>query len=269
MQNEDKRSLLSTLSEPVTNAARNITDKPTQNIGTTFADIWYLVFGSISQTADKRRLKYFYALQELENELKEKVSKIPENKRTEPDMQTTAPALEAAKYCIDKEILRNMFENLICSSINIDYVDRMHPSFAQKIQNFSEFDAKLFHIIYTDDYQKFTKLLIDYADSFEYFLRYLSNSLINLSNLGLIYASLNHEFYVTKEYTNIFVPECLYCIIVSTLFFDDQDVIQRMNKSCKYFQSNFLPLKTAGSIRENLYFVKLTPIGSNFGECCC
>ena len=42
----------------VDNAVKNLTDKPTQGIGQTFADAWYLVFGGITQAADKRRMNY-------------------------------------------------------------------------------------------------------------------------------------------------------------------------------------------------------------------
>ena len=90
---EDKKSLIDLVPGSVDNAVKNITDKPTQNIGTTFADIWYLVFGGISQAAEKRKLKYSYALQEFENELKEKISKISIKQLIEPDMQVIAHAL--------------------------------------------------------------------------------------------------------------------------------------------------------------------------------
>ena len=42
----------------IDNAVKNLTDKPTQGIGQTLADVWYLVFGGITHAADKRRMKY-------------------------------------------------------------------------------------------------------------------------------------------------------------------------------------------------------------------
>lgn len=100
MSNKLKKSLIATTCKPIANSVNNIIDKPTQNIGTTMADIWYLVFGGISQAAEKRKLKYFYALKEYEDQLKEKISKIPSDKIIEPDLQIVAPALDASKYCI-------------------------------------------------------------------------------------------------------------------------------------------------------------------------
>lgn len=45
------------LPDSIDNAVKNLTDKPTQGIGQTFSDLWFLVFGGITQAADKRRMK--------------------------------------------------------------------------------------------------------------------------------------------------------------------------------------------------------------------
>ena len=76
MSEDTMKSLINLVPESIDNAAKNLTDKPTQNMGTTLADIWYLVFGGISQAAEKRKLKYSYALQEFEKELQEKVDQF-------------------------------------------------------------------------------------------------------------------------------------------------------------------------------------------------
>lgn len=62
----DKNSPLIDLPElpdSIDNAVKNLTDKPTQGIGQTLSDVWYLVFGGISQAADKRRMKYAHNLE--------------------------------------------------------------------------------------------------------------------------------------------------------------------------------------------------------------
>lgn len=149
---EDKKSLIDLVPDSVDNAVKNITDKPTQNMGTTFADIWYLVFGGISQAAEKRKLKYSYDLQKMEEELKEDISKIPQNKLVEPDIQVIAQALESAKYCVEKKELRKMYVNLISSSLNNDTNNYVHPSFPNIIKQISPEDALLLKQIYTHNY---------------------------------------------------------------------------------------------------------------------
>lgn len=143
---EDKKSLIDLVPDSVDNAVKNITDKPTQNMGTTFADIWYLVFGGISQAAEKRKLKYSYALQEFENELKEKISKISEEKQKEPDIQIIAKALEEAKYCVDKEELRQMFSSLIASSLSIDF--SISPIFINIVSSLTTINARTLNFYY-------------------------------------------------------------------------------------------------------------------------
>ncbi len=144
---EKKKSLINPVPDSVDNAVKNIIDKPTQNIGTTLADIWYLVFGGISQAAEKRRLEYFYSLQKFEIELKEKISKIPENKMVEPDIQIIGAVLDASKYCVEKEELRHMFAALITSSLDSDYRQFIHPSYVEIIRQMSPLDARIFKII--------------------------------------------------------------------------------------------------------------------------
>lgn len=176
---EDKNTLLSTLAEPISNATNNIVDKPTQNVGTTLADIWYLVFGGISQAAEKRKLKYSYALQEFENVLKEKINKIPEEKLIEPDIQVVAPALEAAKYCMEKSELKNMFVNLISSAMNKEKTNFVHPIFTNIISRLSSEDALLLQSISTKEFD--TNSVI-----FSETIERLSFSLSILKTLGLI-----------------------------------------------------------------------------------
>lgn len=137
----NKNSLLDTLAEPIANAAKNITDKPTQNIGTTLSDIWYIVFGGVSQIAEKRKLKYAFALQEFKKELETKVSKIPINNLIEPDIHIIAQALEASKYSIEKDELRHMFASLISNSLNSDFKKRVHPIYVKIINNLTPYDA--------------------------------------------------------------------------------------------------------------------------------
>lgn len=156
MSDEIKKTVLNTLVEPIANSAKNITDKPTQNIGTTFADIWYLVFGGISQAAEKRKLKYSYALQEFENELKEKISKIPKDKLVDPDIQIIAKALEESKYCIDKEELRHMFSSLIAASLNTGF--SISPALINIISLLTPINARTLNFYYLYDKKIQTEL---------------------------------------------------------------------------------------------------------------
>ena len=127
--------------ESVDNTVKNLTDKPSHNIGDTIGDLWYLVFGGISHAADKRKMKYAHELENYKAELEKSIEEIPLEKRIEPSVQVTAQALENSKYCVESKELRDMFTNLISNSMNIDYQQYVHPSFAEMIKQMSPLDA--------------------------------------------------------------------------------------------------------------------------------
>ncbi len=52
---KDKSINVSLVPKFIENFINNCLEKPGQAIGTTFADIWFLAFGGISQYADKRK----------------------------------------------------------------------------------------------------------------------------------------------------------------------------------------------------------------------
>lgn len=130
-------------STSIDNAIKNITDKPTQSIGTTLNDIWFLMFGGISEKADKKRLRIAKNIDDFRNELYKKTELIPDEKRIEPDFQVVSMSLENAKFAIDAEEVRNMFSTLIASSMNSDLSNIVHPSFAEMIKQMSPLDAKI------------------------------------------------------------------------------------------------------------------------------
>lgn len=132
--------------DSVDNALKNLSDEPTKNMGATLGDLWFLVFGGISHAADKRKLKYAHELETYKMELEESIEKIPAEKRIEPSVQVTAQALENSKYCVESKDLRDMFTNLISNSMNIDYQQYVHPSFAEMIKQMSPIDGQILKI---------------------------------------------------------------------------------------------------------------------------
>lgn len=127
----------------VDNAIKNLTDEPTKNAGKALGDIFFLVFGGISQAAEKRKMKYSHDLKLYEKELEESIEQIPEENKIEPSIQITAQALENSKYCISEPELRKMFVNLITSSMDSSRAFEVHPSFPEIIKQMSPLDAEI------------------------------------------------------------------------------------------------------------------------------
>lgn len=253
---EDKKSLIELVPDSVDNMLKNITDKPTQNIGTTFADVWYLVFGGISQAAEKRKLKYSYSLRKFENELKENISKIPSNKLTEPDTQITAQALENSKYCIDKEELRKMFTSLISNSMNIDFNKDMHPSFAGIIKQMSVLDAKVIKTFKNSSANGFPlcRYILNYSDGgYTVLLEnvYLNHPISYLPACSISITSLARLGLLNVSYETYFKDDSAYFCFTEHSWFKE---LQRKYKNEK-----------VSIIKGN---ISLTPLGRSFVNVC-
>lgn len=156
----------------------------------------------------KANALFKYKLEDFKNELEQKLSSIPEEKLVEPDLMIAGPALEALKYTYDKDELRNMYLNLLTSSMNKDIKDKAHPSYVEIIRQLTPLDAKVFkrlqdlrqvacaHVIlkinnsnrvYISAYPNYIVMeLLDLGDEFQ-----LSTSISNLIRLGLIHHENN------------------------------------------------------------------------------
>lgn len=142
MDNKTVNTLINAELPPsVDNALNNLTDKPSLAIGTTFSDIWYLVFGGVSYLAEKKKIAYTHKLELFRKELDDSIKQIPPEKLVEPSIQITAQALENSKYCIESDELRKMFTALISNSMNTDFSKDVHPSFAEILKQMSPLDA--------------------------------------------------------------------------------------------------------------------------------
>lgn len=140
-EDQPKINVLPEVPKSVDNALENLTDLPTKGIGQTFADCWYLVFGGISQKAEKKRIKYAIDLENFKAELNSSISSVPESVRHEPSSQIVLSALDNAKYCVEEKELRDLFTALLTSSI--DSTKTVHPSFAHIISRMSSADARM------------------------------------------------------------------------------------------------------------------------------
>lgn len=169
-------------------------------------------------------------LKNLKRNYKEKISKIPENKLAEPDIQIIASTLEASKYCVEKETLRYMFSTLITSSVNIDFNNIVHPSYIEILKRLSDFDAKLLVMIYKSNTSEFTNLIENNMKDLYRFAKYLSLSFSNLENLGLIYYNIDNSYIKFYDEKSSFDPDHIYEVIRDVLHFDKEHIRDEMNK---------------------------------------
>ena len=79
--------------------------------------------------------------------VQEKAAEIPEEKLTEPEPYVAIPAIQQLSYCYDSAELREMYANLLVSSMNTDTKSSVHPSFVDIIKQLTPDEAKLLRAI--------------------------------------------------------------------------------------------------------------------------
>lgn len=194
--------------------------------GQALDDVMTLVgFDKLHEVAEKKRTKRELNMQLYKDSIAQKIVAIPEEDLKDPPLSIVGPALEASKYYIEEETLREMFARLIASSMDERHSDIAHPSFVEIIKQLSPDDAiflKKFNsivpvadIIITGTVQQETgklKLLYDgptylgfknfYAD--KEFPNWIDNARIisNLLRLGLIELE-NTELYDKSIYLDL------------------------------------------------------------------
>ena len=107
-----------------------------------------LPFTFLGMTAEQLSSKY-------EVFIKKSISIIPEEKRVEiPSGAVVANILDKAKFAFEEDAICKLFENLLASSIDIERIGMLHPSFTDVVTNMSSFDAallkKLFRLVKAD-----------------------------------------------------------------------------------------------------------------------
>ena len=140
----------------------------------------------------------------VEEGIKKRFEKIPEERRKSPEPEIAVPLLQALSYTAQNETLREMYINLLANSMDIDKQKEVHPSFVEIIKQMNSLDAKVFEkLSVTVNYQKiynprigistknqffkdatpewYLGWIIDGFDEFD-----VSASLIRLSKFGII-----------------------------------------------------------------------------------
>lgn len=103
-------------------------------------DLWNGAIGHyIHSWSEKRKL---IMEEKFIPSIAEKISKIPNENLQEPKMSILGPTLEASKFYIEEEDIREMFSNLIAASMDNTYNDIIQNSFVEIIKQLSSYDAK-------------------------------------------------------------------------------------------------------------------------------
>ena len=266
----EEKSSIQPLPESVNTAIGNLSHPITHEIGNTLGELWYLVFGNIHQKAEEKKLRIAHSLNQYRKELVNSISCIPEEYRQEAKLQIAGPALEISKYCIEESKLREMFVNLISSSVDTRKSSQVHPSFAEIISQMSPVDAQNLSLFRTNycayiplpickyigvagvsSYTTlYTHIFLENKEQSQNYAQQ-SASISSLERLGLITISydqqLNSDEKYSKFYDDPLYLSCKYGVVDGTIFDEYPEI-------------------TGVSIQKGL--AALTPLGEQFASIC-
>ena len=213
----------------------NLSSPLTKVFGERLADILDLIFTPI----EKLKIYKDHKIELFKKKLEEEINKIPEEKRITPPLQIIGPAVEGAKFYIEREELRNMFAILIASSMNIEKCQLIHPSYIEIIKQLSPLDAVNMSFFLDSHFYH----MVDYALDEDVNFPILSNvslgisasndiydisiSLTNLIRLGLLEKDVTVNLQTPNEYFDDKIISQLKIV------FDDNKNIDEFRNSIK------------------------------------
>lgn len=119
-----------------------------ESVGKSVANLWDLTFSNhIKLWKQKQEYKHQVNYQDYVEKVNARIGEIQPDKLVEPSLHIIGPAIEASKYYIDSEELREMFANLIAASMDADKTDNVHPSFVEIIKQLNTDEAKILKYI--------------------------------------------------------------------------------------------------------------------------
>ncbi len=88
------------------------------------------------------------AIKETERLLASRLQNIPMDKIVEPEAYVAVPAIQQLSYSMDSESLRELYANLLASSMNVDTKWKVHPGFVDIIKQLTPDEARLLKYIF-------------------------------------------------------------------------------------------------------------------------
>ncbi|MDH6430287.1 MULTISPECIES: DUF4393 domain-containing protein [unclassified Paenibacillus] len=143
------------LGVPVNELSKNVLSKPTSELGEGLGNLFWLVFSPIHAARNSLEPR----ISKFREEIESKVSEIPQERLVEPALNIVGPTLEAAKYHIEDKELRDLFAQLIASSMDSNTQELVHPAFVEIIKQLSPFDALILQILNENKHWPFATIV--------------------------------------------------------------------------------------------------------------
>jgi len=89
-----------------------------------------------------------YKFKETQKLLEQKLQNTPPEQIVSPEPYVAVPALQAISYSMDNEEIRNMYANLLASSMSEKVKNDVHPAFVEIIKQLSPDEARILKFLF-------------------------------------------------------------------------------------------------------------------------
>lgn len=171
----------------LTSFATTMATKGAESPADTFNETWKYIFGPIDSFLMRKNEKRRIDNEKYIKSITQKVVHIPNESLQEPKISILGPALEASKFYIEEDDIREMFASLLASSFDSSKNSILHHSFVEIIKQLTPLDAKNLKSIA----QSKNSPIAQYTKKFEDEGMNILKPLIFLSDLTNIKNSIN------------------------------------------------------------------------------
>jgi len=250
----------------------------------TLDDCWELVFGKFHLFVEKKRALHEQHLNDYKNKIAKEVIKIPAENLQDPELNIIGPALEASKFFIESEVIREMFAKVIASSMDNRKSNQVHSCYVEIIKQLSPLDAQNIALLKQGkqkpvaEYQLINKDNTFFSLKTNIFLSNEQNQDIELNAISL--SNLNRLGLVTITYIENISDESKYLAFSKTEFYKQLLTMTAVVKNIKEENDIKYPKELLDFIYEHVGskldkvfikkgLIKLTPLGESFAAICC
>jgi hypothetical protein len=146
---------------------------------------------------EKWVLQKEYSVAEIDKLLEIKLQKVGAENVVPPEAHIAVPALQYISYCMDNEELRDMYANLLASSMNKVVKNEVHPSYVEIIKQLCPDEAKILKKILEIHNWPLIHIKYFFPDKKGYFYQ-----VRNFSDVGYL-ANCEYPHWITRYISNL------------------------------------------------------------------
>ena len=146
-----------------------------------------LPFAAINYGVERAK-RYFE--DKFENDLNERLAEIPPERIVEPPASIAGPAIQGLAYSSEEPDLRELYLNLLASSMDERTRSDAHPAFVDIVRQLSAQDAKLLAALNEQEAPQFPALKLKLREEGETSFRPLFGHILNWPRFGVALTDL-------------------------------------------------------------------------------